>query len=50
MGGHIGTTGFYINTVGAYANEEVIRNYVEKQGKQYKRIYSIQLSFLDDLE
>jgi putative transposase len=49
-GGHIWTTGFYINTVGAYANEEVIRNYVEKQGKQYKRIYSIQLSFLDDLE
>ena len=49
-GGHIWTTGFYINTVGAYANEEVIRNYVEKRGKQYKRIYSIQLSFLDDLE
>ncbi len=48
-GGHIRTTGYYINTVGAYGNEEVIRNYVEKQGKQYKQIYSAQLSFLDGL-
>jgi REP element-mobilizing transposase RayT len=48
-GGHIWTTGYYINTVGAYGNEEVIRNYVEKQGKQYKHIYSAQLSFLDGL-
>ncbi len=49
-GGHIWTAGYYVNTVGAYANEEVIRNYVEKQGKQYQKIYSAQLSFLDDLE
>ena len=48
-GGHIWTTGYYINTVGAHGNEEVIRNYVEKQGKQYKKIYSAQLSFLDGL-
>ena len=48
-GGHIWTAGYYINTVGAYANEEVIRNYVEKQGKQYQKIYTAQLSFLDDL-
>ena len=48
-GGHIWTTGYYINTVGAHGNEEVIRNYVEKQGKQYKQIYSAQLSFLDGL-
>ena len=47
--GHIWTTGYYINTVGAYANEEVIRDYVEKQGKQYQQIYRAQLSFLDDL-
>ena len=33
--------------IGAYGNEEVIRIYVEKQDKQYKQIYSIQLSFLD---
>ena len=47
--GHIWTTGYYINTVGAYANEEVIRDYVEKQGKQYQQLYRAQLSFLDDL-
>ena len=48
-GGHLWTTGFYINTVGAYANEEVIRAYVEKQGKEYKKLYSAQLSLLDGL-
>ena len=48
-GGHLWTTGFYINTVGAYANEEVIRAYVEQQGKEYKKLYRAQLSFLDDL-
>ncbi len=48
-GGHLWTTGYYINTVGAYANEEVIRAYVEKQGKEYKKLYSAQLTFLDGL-
>ena len=48
-GGQIWTTGYYINTVGAYANEEVIRTYVEKQGKRYQKIYNAQLSFLDDM-
>ena len=47
--GHIWTAGYYINTVGAYANEDVIRTYVEKQGKEYKKIYRAQLSFGDDL-
>ena len=36
-GGHIWTSGYYINTVGAYANEEVIRAYVEQQGNEYKQ-------------
>ena len=48
-GGHLWTAGYYVNTVGAYANEEVIRAYVEKQGKEYKKIYGAQLSFLDGL-
>ena len=48
-GGHVWTTGYYINTVGAYANEDVIRTYVEQQGKSYKKIYSAQLSFFDEL-
>lgn len=49
-GGHIWIAGYYVNTVGAYANEEVIRNYVDKQGKRYQKIYSAQLSFLDALQ
>ena len=48
-GGHFWTTGYYIKTVGAYGNEDIIRTYVESQGKQYQKIYSAQLSFLDDL-
>ena len=49
-GGHLWTTGFYINIVGAYASEKVIRAYVEKQGKEYQKLYSAQISFLDGLE
>ena len=48
-GSHIWTAGYYINTIGVYANEEVIRAYVEKQGKEYKKLYSAQLSFLEGL-
>lgn len=45
-GGNFWTIGYYANTVGQYANEEVIRKYVERQGKQkeYKKIYSSQLT------
>ena len=45
-GGNFWTSGFYANTVGQYVNEEVIRKYVESQGKnnEYKRIYNGQLS------
>ena len=42
-GGHFWTTGYYINTVGQYANEKVIQEYVEKQGKRYKQIHRGQL-------
>ena len=45
-GGNFWTSGFYANTVGQYANEEVIRKYVEKQGKdkEYKNVHCGQLS------
>jgi putative transposase len=35
------TSGYYINTVGQYANEEVIKKYVQGQGKgqQYQKIH-----------
>lgn len=44
-GGSFWTSGYYANTVGQYANEEVIKKYVENQGnqKEYKKIYSGQL-------
>lgn len=47
-GGNLWTAGYYVNTVGEYANREIIINYVKNQGNQekdYKKIYSQQLSF-----
>ena len=45
-GGNFWTSGFYANTVGQYANEEVIKKYVENQGNQseYKEVYKGQLT------
>ena len=45
-GGNFWASGYYANTVGQYANEDVIRRYVEEQGKEkeYKKIYQGQLS------
>ncbi len=44
-GGSFWTSGYYANTVGQYGNEEVIRRYVENQGKEkeYNKIYNGQL-------
>lgn len=44
-GGHFWTSGYYINTVGQYANEEVIKNYVKNQGKNYQQLHRSQLIF-----
>ena len=41
-GGEFWTKGYYINTVGQYANEEVITNYVKNQGRNYKPIHHSQ--------
>ena len=46
-GGQIWTSGYYINTVGQYGNEKVIREYVENQGRQYKQIHRSQLNMFD---
>ena len=45
-GGNFWTSGYYANTVGQYANKEVIRKYVESQGKEkeYKRVFVQQLT------
>jgi REP element-mobilizing transposase RayT len=45
-GGKFWTSGFYANTVGQYANEEVIKAYVKNQGaeKEYKKLHANQLT------
>ena len=45
-GGNFWTSGYYANTVGQYGNEEVIRKYIEGQGKkhEYKKVYDGQLT------
>ena len=44
-GGKFWTNGYYINTVGQYANEEVIKKYVQGQGnsQSYEKIHTSQL-------
>lgn len=46
-GGKFWTSGYYVNTVGQYANEEVIKKYLQNQGQSkqsYTKIHSKQLS------
>lgn len=43
-GGNFWTSGYYANTVGQYGNAEVIKRYVENQGRQYSPIHTQQLS------
>jgi len=38
-GGKFWTSGYYANTVGQYGNENLIRQYVEDQGKTYEKIF-----------
>ena len=42
-GGSLWSSGFYANTVGQYANEETIINYVKNQGKKYNKFHKGQL-------
>ena len=44
-GGNFWTSGYYANTVGQYGNMDVIRKYIENQGKEneYQKIHSEQL-------
>lgn len=48
-GGKFWTSGYYLNTVGKFGNEEIIKNYVRNQGKIYKQIYRGQLQIFEDL-
>ena len=42
-GGKFWTSGYYANTVGQYGNEDPIKQYVENQGKTYKKIFEGQM-------
>jgi REP element-mobilizing transposase RayT len=42
-GGNFWTSGFYANTVGQYGNKDIIKEYVENQGRKYKTLHSEQL-------
>ncbi len=46
--GHFWTSGFYLNTVGRFGNEQTIQNYVKNQGKQYKQLHRGQLTIFED--
>ena len=48
-GGEFWTDGYYVSTVGQHGNENTIQQYVKNQGveKEYKQIYSQQISFFD---
>ena len=42
-GGSFWTSGYYANTVGQYGNMDIIKKYVENQGKKYNQVHSEQL-------
>jgi REP element-mobilizing transposase RayT len=48
-GGHFWTSGYYVNTVGHYGNEKVIKEYIERQGGQYRRVYRGQLELFEGI-
>lgn len=48
-GGNFWTSGYYLNTVGRYGNEQIISNYVREQGKNYQQIYRGQPTLFDGL-
>ena len=49
-GGHFWSSGYYVNTVGQYANEEVIQKYISSQGDEkikYKKFHRNQLRLFE---
>ena len=45
-GGNLWTSGFYANTVGLYSNQDVIKKYIQNQGKdiEYTKLYQGKLN------
>ena len=48
-GGKFWTSGYYINTIGQYANEAAIRNYVKNQGKRYTSLHHGQQTLFEGI-
>jgi len=46
-GGKFWTSGYYLNTVGRYGNEQVISKYVKEQGRTYNQIHRDQLTLFE---
>jgi REP element-mobilizing transposase RayT len=49
-GGQFWSSGYYVNTVGQYANEQIIQKYITEQGNEknkYKQFKRTQLSFFE---
>ena len=48
-GGEFWSDGYYVGTVGKHGNENVVGNYVRKQGKEaeYKKLHSQQMTLFD---
>ena len=46
-GGQFWTKGYYVNTVGLYTTEAIIRNYVKNQGRQYTKLHQGQSTLFD---
>ena len=46
-GGEFWTDGYFVSTVGAQANEDVIRHYIKNQGKhgQYKQLHKQEVTY-----
>ena len=49
-GGQFWTSGYYVNTLGQYANEDVIQRYIQNQGNEatvYKVLHKNQLNLFE---
>ena len=47
--GKFWTSGYYLNTVGRFGNETVIKSYVKNQGRTYTQVYRGQIQLFDGI-
>ena len=46
-GGEFWSDGYYVSTVGQHGSEEMIRKYVQDQGKEYQKLHGQQLKLFE---